>query len=168
MEAPKGGPSGLSKAPEDANLPNPSATQTRISPAGCFVKKAEPNPILDILNPELCRKTVILLECALIGKSVGLRPSPVSIEQWIAEAWKSKLQGQPSFTCGRGYFVLLLHWRTEIWCPEQVLISLEREVYISITGPEILRQQKKSHQHQSGFASHTFHGFFSTDPPWNL
>lgn len=73
-----------------------------------FVKRMEEIPSLELSPAEPCWKALILSERALIGKFIGLWPSPKAVELWIAEHCNPILHGQVSlFVAGRVFYVFL-------------------------------------------------------------
>ena len=51
-------------------------------------------PSLELSPTDRCQKALILSKKALIGKFIGLWPSPKAVELWIVEHWNPILQGQ--------------------------------------------------------------------------
>jgi hypothetical protein len=58
-----------------------------------FVKKMEEIPSLELDPEDPCKLALLLTENALIGKFMGLWPSPKTVEAWMEERWKMLIQG---------------------------------------------------------------------------
>jgi len=51
---------------------------------------------------------------ALVGKFMGMWPSPKSIRQWVDKAWKSMMKGNLGvFAVGNGHFVFLFECKED-------------------------------------------------------
>jgi len=71
-----------------------------------FIKKMEEIPSLELSPEEPCNVALFLAENGLIGKFMGLWPSPKTVEAWIIERWKPLIQGSVTlWAVGRGFFV---------------------------------------------------------------
>jgi len=71
-----------------------------------FVKKMEEIPSLELSPEEPCNFALSLAENALIGKFMGLWPSPKTVEAWIKERWIPLIQERVTlWAAGRGFFI---------------------------------------------------------------
>ena len=50
-----------------------------------FVKRADPIPKMDMTSLEAKNKIVLLHERGLVGKLIGIQPSPQAIQEWTIE-----------------------------------------------------------------------------------
>jgi hypothetical protein len=98
----------LEKDPLEAfkNLVRSTGPKSKPSLSSKFVKKMEEIPSLELSPEAPCEFALLLAENTLIGKFMGLWPSPKTVEAWMDERWKMLIQGEVSLCAvGRGFFV---------------------------------------------------------------
>jgi hypothetical protein len=101
----------LEKDPLEAfkNLVRSAGPKSKPSLSSKFVKKMEEIPSLELSPEAPCEFALLLAENTLIGKFMGLWPSPKTVEVWMDERWKMLIQGEVSLcTVGRVFFCLQL------------------------------------------------------------
>ena len=78
-------------------------------PSQKFVKKVD-IPSVEFPTDRICRLTLNLAQCGLIGQFTGLWPSPKAIDAWVKRKWIPLISEEVKcFFVGRGYFVFVFY-----------------------------------------------------------